>query len=124
MRHLFKSSARGDLLYGVPSQDQASRLTVDTAQSRRRCYHAVESTLTFCRHVCCPFVNIVCHRYAVNLDCEINLRQEGGQNVRDSERYMTAREAAEALGVSRGTLYSYVSRGMLDSDPVVGKPRL
>jgi citrate synthase len=50
--------------------------------------------------------------------------QEGAQNVRHSDRYMRAREAAAALGVSLGTLYSYVSRGMLHSDPVVGKPRL
>jgi citrate synthase len=44
--------------------------------------------------------------------------------VRDGDRYMTAREAATTLGVSLGTLYSYVSRGMLHSDPVVGEPRL
>lgn len=49
---------------------------------------------------------------------------EGTQNVRHSHRYMTASEAAAALGISLGTLYSYVSRGMLHSDPVVGKPRL
>jgi citrate synthase len=69
-------------------------------------------------------VNIVCHRYAVNLDCEINLQPEGGQDVGDGDRYMTAREASAALGVSLGTLYSYVSRGMLHSDPVLGKPHL
>ena len=44
--------------------------------------------------------------------------------MRNSNRYMTAREAAAALGVSLGTLYSYVSREMLHSDPVVGEPRL
>jgi citrate synthase len=44
--------------------------------------------------------------------------------VRDSDRYMTAREASAALGVSLGTLYSYVSRGMLHSDAVVGNPRV
>jgi citrate synthase len=38
--------------------------------------------------------------------------------------YMTARQAAGALGVSVATLYSYVSRGMLRSDPVPGKPRV
>lgn len=37
---------------------------------------------------------------------------------------MTARQAASALGVSLATLYSYVSRGMLRSEAVVGKPRI
>jgi citrate synthase len=41
-----------------------------------------------------------------------------------SHRYMTARQAAAVLGVSLSTLYSYVSRGMLHSDPVAGKPRV
>jgi citrate synthase len=39
-------------------------------------------------------------------------------------RYLTAREAAAALGVSLPTLYSYVSRGMLRSEPVAGQPRV
>lgn len=39
-------------------------------------------------------------------------------------RYLSAREAAAALGVSLPTLYSYVSRGMLHSDSVAGKPRV
>jgi citrate synthase len=40
------------------------------------------------------------------------------------DRYLTAREAASALGVSLPTLYSYVSRGMLRSEPVAGHPRV
>lgn len=44
--------------------------------------------------------------------------------VKIGGRYMTARQAAGALGVSVATLYSYVSRGMLRSDPVPGKPRV
>jgi len=44
--------------------------------------------------------------------------------LRDNDRFMTACEAAAALGVSPATLYSYVSRGMLHSEPVAGKPRL
>jgi citrate synthase len=40
------------------------------------------------------------------------------------DRYLTAREAAAALGVSLPTLYSYVSRGMLRSEPVAGQPRV
>ncbi len=41
-----------------------------------------------------------------------------------SDRYLSAREAAAALGVSLSTLYSYVSRGMLRSEPVAGHPRV
>ncbi len=40
------------------------------------------------------------------------------------DRYLTAGEAAAALGVSLSTLYSYVSRGMLRSEPVTGSPRV
>ena len=40
------------------------------------------------------------------------------------DRYLMAREAAAALGVSLPTLYSYVSRGMLRSEPVAGHPRV
>jgi citrate synthase len=38
-------------------------------------------------------------------------------------RFLTARETADALGVSLATLYAYVSRGMLRSEPVSGNPR-
>jgi citrate synthase len=40
------------------------------------------------------------------------------------DRYLTAREAASALKVSLPTLYSYVSRGMVRSELVVGHPRV
>src|SRR5215211_4532320 len=36
------------------------------------------------------------------------------------ERYLTAEEAAAYLGVSRATLYAYVSRGLVGSEPVAG----
>lgn len=39
------------------------------------------------------------------------------------ERHLTAREAADALGVTRATLYAYTSRGQLRSEPVPGQPR-
>ena len=38
-------------------------------------------------------------------------------------RYLTAREAAEELGVSLKTLYAYVSRGLVRSEAVGGKRR-
>jgi citrate synthase len=37
--------------------------------------------------------------------------------------YLTAAQAADALGVSRATLYAYTSRGQLRSEPVAGRPR-
>ena len=38
-------------------------------------------------------------------------------------RYLTAREAADRLGISTATLYSYVSRGLLRSEEVGGASR-
>src|SRR5215469_7475190 len=42
----------------------------------------------------------------------------------NKQHFMTARQAASALGISPATLYSYVSRGMLHSERVAGEPRL
>lgn len=39
-------------------------------------------------------------------------------------RYLTAREAAETLGVSMPTLYAYVSRGFIRSEPDEGNKRV
>jgi citrate synthase len=38
-------------------------------------------------------------------------------------QYLTARQAAESLGVTRATLYAYTSRGQLRSEAVVGDSR-
>src|SRR5271169_4021033 len=38
-------------------------------------------------------------------------------------RYLTAKQAADALGVTVATLYAYKSRGQLQSEPVPGRPR-
>jgi citrate synthase len=40
-----------------------------------------------------------------------------------SHHYLTSHQAAEALGVTRATLYAYTSRGQLRSEPVAGQPR-
>src|SRR5580704_8635969 len=37
--------------------------------------------------------------------------------------YLTAQEAAHALGVMPATLYAYTSRGQLRSEPAPGQPR-
>ena len=37
--------------------------------------------------------------------------------------FLTATQAADALGVTRATLYAYTSRGQLRSEPVSGQPR-
>ncbi|MFW5940631.1 MAG: citrate/2-methylcitrate synthase [Chloroflexota bacterium] len=41
----------------------------------------------------------------------------------DEKQYLTAAEAAAALGVSRATIYSYVSRGLIRSEPAGGGTR-
>ena len=44
--------------------------------------------------------------------------------MKDSEnRPLTAQEAADALGVTRATLYAYTSRGQLRSEPALGRTR-
>ena len=53
----------------------------------------------------------------VNIDCRINLTMQAGPH------YSTATQAADALGVTRATLYAYTSRGQLRSEPVPGRPR-
>jgi excisionase family DNA binding protein len=37
--------------------------------------------------------------------------------------FLTAKQAADALGVTRATLYAYTSRGQLRSEPVPGHTR-
>jgi citrate synthase len=48
-------------------------------------------------------------KYVVNLDCE-------NQYMTD-DRYLSAQEAADRLNISTNTLYSYVSRGLIRSEP-------
>src|SRR6266852_7492282 len=43
--------------------------------------------------------------------------------MQTERRYLTAKQAADALGVTRATLYAYTSRGQLQSEPVPGRPR-
>ena len=41
----------------------------------------------------------------------------------NNERYLTARQAADELGISLATLYAYVSRGLIRSEAMGGDPR-
>src|SRR5690349_15134661 len=43
--------------------------------------------------------------------------------MQTDRRYMNARQAADALKVRPATLYAYVSRGQLRSEPAPGQPR-
>lgn len=52
----------------------------------------------------------------VNIDSTINVRWK------IMKTYLSAREAAIFLGISRETLYAYVSRGQLVSEPSPGEP--
>src|SRR5579862_5077933 len=39
------------------------------------------------------------------------------------DRHLTAKQAAGLLGVTLATLYAYTSRGLLQSEPIPGRPR-
>src|SRR6266700_3166946 len=43
--------------------------------------------------------------------------------MRTEPGYLTAKQAADALGVALPTLYAYASRGQLQSEPAPGRPR-
>ena len=43
--------------------------------------------------------------------------------MRTELRHLTAKQAADALGITRATLYAYTSRGQLHSEPLPGRPR-
>lgn len=43
--------------------------------------------------------------------------------MRTESRYLTAKQAADALGVTCATLYAYTSRGQLQSEAAPGRPR-
>jgi citrate synthase len=43
--------------------------------------------------------------------------------MQTDRRFLTAKQAADALGVTLQTLYAYASRGQLQSEPVPGQPR-
>jgi citrate synthase len=40
-----------------------------------------------------------------------------------AEHYLTAKQAADVLGITRATLYAYASRGQLRSEPIPGWPK-
>src|SRR4030095_4274296 len=40
-----------------------------------------------------------------------------------TSQFLTAKQAAAALGITRATLYAYTSRGQLRSEPVPGQTR-
>src|SRR5262245_44813797 len=54
--------------------------------------------------------------YLVNIDRKINM-------MTGDRRFLTARQAADALGVTLATLYAYASRGQIQSEPAPGATR-
>jgi len=56
------------------------------------------------------------HSYSFNLLVLINFVCYESQFMMSSDRYMTAKEAAQALDVSVNTIYAYVSRGLIRSE--------
>lgn len=55
----------------------------------------------------------------VNLDSKINI----SVSMPNTQRYLSADEVVAALAISKGTLYSYVSRGLIRSIETEGKSR-
>src|SRR5262245_16160634 len=60
--------------------------------------------------------NVCCAQRPVNLDSTINMKEK-------SAPWIEATDAIELLGVSRATLYAYVSRGHIRSEPLAGGTR-
>ena len=54
---------------------------------------------------------------------EMGSTKKGTSKMLEEKRYLSAREAAEELGVSLPTLYAYVSRGMVRSEAAGGSRR-
>src|SRR5438046_1343943 len=54
----------------------------------------------------------------VKIDYPINMKEK--QPRTESGPYVDADEAARWLGISRASLYAYVSRGLVRSEPVSG----
>ncbi|HEX9984634.1 MAG TPA: citrate synthase family protein [Thermoanaerobaculia bacterium] len=50
-------------------------------------------------------------------------KTDNGQRTTKQQHWITAGEASRLLDVNRATLYAYVSRGYMRSEPVPGKPR-
>jgi citrate synthase len=73
---------------------------------------------------------LVSFPYVVNIDSliyidsPIDIMLEGGARAITDRYYMTAVQAATMLDISLPSLYSYVSRGMLRSETVAGRPRM
>jgi citrate synthase len=59
----------------------------------------------------------------VNIDRTINTRRATTPPVSGVRPWVSAEEAAALLGVSRATLYAYVSRGFIRSQPTAGQSR-
>jgi citrate synthase len=59
--------------------------------------------------------------HVVNLDLSVNILED--EVMSEDSGYLSAPDAASALGISLPTLYAYVSRGLLASEPVPGTPR-
>ena len=59
------------------------------------------------------------YTYMVNLD----LYNQYEIIMRHSDKFMTADRAAAELGISRATLYAYVSRGMIHTSDAADDPR-
>jgi citrate synthase len=98
---------RRQLLDREAGDDQFAAFAVDVAQPRGRCHHSFKTRS-------CHTVTLAPGYDAVNVDRSINM---------SSGAWIPAAEAARLLGVSRATLYAYVSRGFVRSQTTAGPSR-
>jgi citrate synthase len=98
----------GQLGEGKAADDQFAALAIYVAEFGRRGHDAIESLAVH-------DLNVVLVYDRVNIDSTINMKPAGA--------WMTAGEAAAALRVGRATLYAYVSRGLVRSQPTPGPNR-
>jgi len=61
--------------------------------------------------------------YLIDIDSRVDIIARRRLEAIPDRYYMSAVQAAGMLGISLPTLYSYVSRGMLRSEAVAGRPR-
>ena len=104
----FETGVRRQIFHRIPGKRQLPGLAIHVAQPRGGGHDAFQTLVH-------AFMFGQAH-YIVNIDCRIN--------IMDADRYyLTAQQAADALGVTQATLYAYTSRGQLRSEPVPGRPR-
>ena len=102
----------------MAAHDQPAGFAIDLAHRRVGHDDAVEAAVHPCQQHLDPFPAIAAK--VGSSKCIVNLDYIDQYNAMANE-LLSSREAARRLGVSAATLYAYVSRGLLRSEPVDGR---